>query len=177
MTPPLRYGLLRKQGYIVGVISGNPRPKGEALLRFTDLEKCIDFTAFFDDPWKGTRARVRADILRLLIQKVNRKKGINLSLRQVVVIGDAPSDIKAGKEIGAHTIGVATGNYSMTELETQRPDRVLRAFTELPGVLTGSRIIQPQKIGKYGPRVHIIQKSLLNKRRAGRRFKPRIWKK
>jgi len=37
------------------------------------------------------------------------------------VIGDTPADIECGKEIGARTIAVATGSYSLAELESEQP--------------------------------------------------------
>jgi phosphoglycolate phosphatase-like HAD superfamily hydrolase len=41
------------------------------------------------------------------------------------VIGDTPADVECGKAIGARTIAVATGSYSMQELEETEPWAVL----------------------------------------------------
>lgn len=126
---------LRKQGYTIGVISGNPKPKGEALLRFTGIAPLVDFTAFSDEKMNGKILRSRADILRLVLQRIARRTKQSIPIRQVYVIGDAPSDIKAGKEIGASTIGIATGNYTREQLEKHRPTRTISSFAEIPGVL------------------------------------------
>jgi phosphoglycolate phosphatase len=40
--------------------------------------------------------------------------------RDVVVIGDTPADMSCGRGIGARAIGVATGRYSVAELEAAR---------------------------------------------------------
>lgn len=40
---------------------------------------------------------------------------------QIYVIGDTPNDINCGKFIGARTIAVATGTYSLEELSTYSP--------------------------------------------------------
>lgn len=40
---------------------------------------------------------------------------------QIYVIGDTPNDISCGKVIGARTIAVATGSYSLKELSTYSP--------------------------------------------------------
>ena len=45
------------------------------------------------------------------------------------VIGDTPHDIECANAIGARTIAVATGGYTVEELEAHRPWRV---FNELP---------------------------------------------
>lgn len=48
------------------------------------------------------------------------------------VIGDTPSDIACGKEIGARTIAVATGSYSAEQLAAHEPWRLLERLPE-PG--------------------------------------------
>ena len=45
------------------------------------------------------------------------------------VIGDTPHDIECANAIGARTIAVATGGYTVEELRAHRPWRV---FDELP---------------------------------------------
>ena len=50
---------------------------------------------------------------------------------EMFVIGDTPHDIECAHAIGARTIAVATGGYSVEELTEHRPWRV---FAELPPV-------------------------------------------
>jgi phosphoglycolate phosphatase-like HAD superfamily hydrolase len=47
----------------------------------------------------------------------------------VYVIGDTPHDVDAGKEIGARTVAVASGSYTLAELSAHDP---WLAVTELP---------------------------------------------
>ena len=47
----------------------------------------------------------------------------------VYVVGDTPADVACGKSIGARTIAVATGGYSLEELGSGDP---WRAFARLP---------------------------------------------
>ena len=49
--------------------------------------------------------------------------------RAVFVVGDTPHDIQCANAIGARTVAVATGGYSLEELRSHHP---WRAFTELP---------------------------------------------
>ena len=44
------------------------------------------------------------------------------------VIGDTPADVSCGKAIGARTIAVATGSYSVAELEAHDPWRTLECL-------------------------------------------------
>jgi phosphoglycolate phosphatase-like HAD superfamily hydrolase len=61
---------------------------------------------------------------------------------RVYVIGDTPNDLSAGEAIGAFTIAVATGSYSVEQLAERSPWRVLeqipepRAFRSLIGLPT-----------------------------------------
>jgi phosphoglycolate phosphatase-like HAD superfamily hydrolase len=54
------------------------------------------------------------------------------------VIGDTPADVECGKAIGAHTIAVATGSYSVEELAPHAPTHV---FEQLPEPAEFSRLI------------------------------------
>ena len=49
------------------------------------------------------------------------------------VIGDTPADIACGKAIGARTIAVATGSYSLEQLERTEPWTALEALLEPAG--------------------------------------------
>jgi phosphoglycolate phosphatase-like HAD superfamily hydrolase len=50
---------------------------------------------------------------------------------RVFVIGDTPHDVECGQAIGARTIAVATGGYSLDELQAHEP---WRSFEMLPPV-------------------------------------------
>jgi phosphoglycolate phosphatase len=47
----------------------------------------------------------------------------------VFVVGDTPHDVECARAIGARTIAVATGGYTLDELRAYDP---WRAFDELP---------------------------------------------
>jgi phosphoglycolate phosphatase len=49
---------------------------------------------------------------------------------QAYVIGDTPADVACGKEIGARTIAVATGSYSLAELQALEPWTALEHLPE-----------------------------------------------
>jgi phosphoglycolate phosphatase-like HAD superfamily hydrolase len=50
---------------------------------------------------------------------------------EVVVIGDTPADVRCGECVGARTIAVATGGYTVLELEATGADRVFADFSEV----------------------------------------------
>ena len=51
--------------------------------------------------------------------------------REVVIIGDTPADVSCGECIGARTIAVATGGYTVAELEAAGADRVFADFSDV----------------------------------------------
>lgn len=54
---------------------------------------------------------------------------------ELVMIGDGPQDIWAGKAVGAHTIGVRGGFLPEADLRAARPDAILDTLLELPAYL------------------------------------------
>jgi ribonucleotide monophosphatase NagD (HAD superfamily) len=56
----------------------------------------------------------------------------------VFVVGDTPHDIECANAIGARTVAVATGGYTLDELESHHP---WRAFDELPAAEEFARLI------------------------------------
>ena len=54
---------------------------------------------------------------------------------KVVVIGDTPADIECGRELGARAIGVASGHYSVAELEKHSPYAVFESLRDTGKVL------------------------------------------
>lgn len=51
--------------------------------------------------------------------------------QEVVIIGDTPADVSCGECIGARTIAVATGDYTVRELEATGADRVFADFSDV----------------------------------------------
>ena len=49
---------------------------------------------------------------------------------EAVVVGDTPLDVACGRAVGAATVGVATGRFSVAELEAAGAERVLAGFAD-----------------------------------------------
>ena len=65
--------------------------------------------------------------------------------RAVFVVGDTPHDIQCANAIGARTVAVATGGYTLEELESHHP---WRAFPELPSADEFVRLIDEARAGQ-----------------------------
>lgn len=103
------------------LLTGNTRKGAEAKLTYYGLDEFFSDGAFAEDT--GARATIAARALELA-----RQTG-PVGDETIFVIGDTPHDIECAKPIGAKTIAVATGGYSVDEL---RPHDPWRLFETLP---------------------------------------------
>jgi phosphoglycolate phosphatase-like HAD superfamily hydrolase len=103
------------------LLTGNTRGGARAKLTHYDLFKYFADGAFAEDT--GERSTIALRALELA-----RRSG-PVAADRVFVIGDTPHDIDCANAIGAKTIAVATGGYTVDELAARAPWRI---FTELP---------------------------------------------
>jgi phosphoglycolate phosphatase-like HAD superfamily hydrolase len=113
------------------LLTGNTRAGARAKLTHYDLIHFFPDGAFAEDA--GERAAIASRALELA-----RRAGPVIDHR-VFVIGDTPHDIHCARAIGARTIAVATGGYSIDELREHDPWRV---FAELPPPDVFERLLQ-----------------------------------
>jgi phosphoglycolate phosphatase len=117
---------LRESGAISLLLTGNSRKGAEIKMRKFGLESYFDFdrSAFCED--SSTRDEVAERALR------NIQAFMVAEPARVFVIGDTPNDIRCGKNIGAYTIGVATGTFSEVELLDHAPWWAVAQLPEVP---------------------------------------------
>jgi phosphoglycolate phosphatase len=113
------------------LLTGNTRAGARAKLTYYGLSGFFSDGAFAEDV--GARARIAVRALELA-----RRAG-PVGDETVFVIGDTPHDIECAKPIGAKTIAVATGGYSVDEL---RPHAPWRLFETLPPPAEFVRLIE-----------------------------------
>jgi len=75
----------------------------------------------------------RDDLARRTAEIVRRRYGAKV--KEIVVVGDTPADIRCGNAIGAKTIAVATGQYSPDNLAGEKPTRLFTDFSQTDEVL------------------------------------------
>ena len=105
------------------LLTGNTRGGARAKLTHYRLMDFFPDGAFAEDA--GDRATIAARALDLA------KRAGPVSDEAVFVIGDTPHDIHCANAIGARTVAVATGGYTVEELTAHKPWRI---FAELPAV-------------------------------------------
>ena len=105
------------------LLTGNTRAGARAKLTHYDLVQYFPDGAFAEDTGdRGSIARRALDLAR---------QGGPVAEDGLFVIGDTPHDVECARAIEARTIAVATGGYTLEELQAHRP---WRALSELPPV-------------------------------------------
>jgi phosphoglycolate phosphatase-like HAD superfamily hydrolase len=105
------------------LLTGNTRGGARAKLMHYRLLDFFPDGAFAED------AGDRSSIARRALELAHRAAPV--ADAGIFVVGDTPHDIECAKAISARTIAVATGVYTIDELQAHQP---WRAFRELPPV-------------------------------------------
>ena len=113
---------LHAAGKLLALASGNLETIAWKKLEASGLRPFFAFGSFSD------QRELRADIVRWGVHEARRRRGDAAS---VYVVGDTPADIQAARAVGVPVIAVATGIFSMEELQTHQPDLCISCCTEL----------------------------------------------
>lgn len=106
---------LRENGVVSLLLTGNSRKGAELKMQKFGLESHFDFerSAFCED------SQTRDDIANRALRTIQSLPVADAM--RFFVVGDTPNDVRCGKNIGAYTIGVATGMFSEAELAVHAP--------------------------------------------------------
>lgn len=121
--------LLKKKGYILALLTGNLEEIARTKIGKFDLNKYFTFGAF------GEISVNRSELLEDVIRQAESKFKVNLSKKDVFVIGDTRYDIEGVKEIGVKIIAVATGIYSLEDLKKYNPDYLFKDFSNIDEII------------------------------------------
>lgn len=111
--------LLANNGTLLGLVTGNLEP-----IAWGKMES-IGIAHYFKLGGFGSDNINRTELVKIAVKKAQDNFNFNGT---AFVIGDTPKDIKAGFEAHAKTIAVATGTYSMEELEEYNPNFVFESL-------------------------------------------------
>jgi phosphoglycolate phosphatase-like HAD superfamily hydrolase len=112
----------------LGLLTGNWKKSAYIKLDHFGLSKYFKFGAFADD------AMLRDDLLPFALKRCGAKTSIDL--KNVIIIGDTPLDIRCAKVHGAKALGVATGRYSKKDLLKEGADLVLEDLSETENIIS-----------------------------------------
>lgn len=120
---------LDKNNILMGLVTGNLEKIAMAKLKNAGLDKYFKVGGF------GSDHISRTELVKIAIKRAEEKFGF-IADNNVFSIGDAPSDMKAGREGGAYKcIGVTTGIYSDEQLKEAGADFVFGSLKEKEKIL------------------------------------------
>ena len=106
----------RPEPPLVGLLTGNIRRGAQIKLGRYGMWEQFPFGAFSDDH------EDRNQIAAIALQRGSERLGRPLLGEEALVIGDTPLDIRCARAIGAKVLAVATGRFTVPELEEHKPD-------------------------------------------------------
>jgi phosphoglycolate phosphatase len=107
---------LAESGVLLGIVTGNIEAAAQIKLARGDLNRYFTFGGY------GSDSSDRTELTKKAIERGGEVRGAPLDPATTIAIGDTPRDVVAGHGAGIKVVGVATGNYSVAELEEAEAD-------------------------------------------------------
>ncbi|WP_410669446.1 HAD family hydrolase [Amycolatopsis sp. cmx-4-68] len=110
-----------------GILTGNLREVARIKLEVFGLDQYLDFesSAYGDDHAD------RPELVRIAQERAEAQSGARFELRDIVLIGDTPNDVKAALTAGVRVIGVATGKSTEAELAKAGASAVVSGLADV----------------------------------------------
>ncbi|MCK9152341.1 HAD family hydrolase [Methanobacterium alcaliphilum] len=110
---------LENKKVVLGLLTGNLETIAYAKLNHVNLGHYFKLGGF------GSDSYYRPNLVKTALKRAKNDFGIIPDKDNIFVVGDTPLDVAAGIMAGVLTIGVASGEYSINELEDSGADFVL----------------------------------------------------
>jgi phosphoglycolate phosphatase-like HAD superfamily hydrolase len=115
--------------WVLGLLTGNVREGARLKLEAAG----IDFALFRIGAFGSDHAE-RGELPALAARAAEEQLSRRFHGKSIVVIGDTPHDISCGEKLGVRTIAVASGSYSVDDLEACGPDHVFATLEDTVAV-------------------------------------------
>jgi len=122
--------LERREDVIIGLLTGNVEPGARAKLAAAGLDPERFVVGAF-----GSDREHRPELPAVARQRARDELGVEVDGPEVVVIGDTPADVDCGRGIGARSIAVATGRFTVDDLRTAGAHAVFANLAPTPQVV------------------------------------------
>ena len=118
---------LEQTGAALGLLTGNIAHGAKAKIEHYGLDGyfSINVGAYGDDHHD------RNKLGPVALERATAAHGVDFQAAHAVVIGDTPKDIACGKAMGAATLAVATGRFSVEELDACGADLTVEDLCDL----------------------------------------------
>jgi phosphoglycolate phosphatase len=108
------------QGLLLGLVTGNIEAAAHIKLARAGLNRYFSFGGY------GSDSADRVEVTKAALRRGELVSGGTLADGACIAVGDTPRDIKAGHGAGIRVVGVATGSFSVEELNNAAADWVLK---------------------------------------------------
>lgn len=119
---------LKKCGVILGIFTGKGRTSSLITLNFLGIRELFDMIVTGDDV-KNHKPSPEG-IIKFI-------ETFNLKPEEVLMVGDAPSDIKAAKQAGVNIASVVWDSYSANEVRKLNKETVFETVEQLKNFIFG----------------------------------------
>ncbi len=117
--------LAQDERVVLALLTGNFEASGRHKLALPELNDYFAFGAFADD------AETRNALPAVAVQRALERTGIRFTGKDVVIIGDTEHDINCAKVLNSKCIAVATGHYTVAQLQSFNPDYTFENFANV----------------------------------------------
>jgi len=129
-VPELLDELEPRKDVILGLLTGNVETGARIKLEAAGIDPDrFKINAF------GSDHEHRPRLPAIAQRRAGEKLGLEIAGDRLVVIGDTPADIDCGRSLGAKAIGVASGHYTVEQLESHNPYAVFPSLKDTDRVL------------------------------------------
>jgi phosphoglycolate phosphatase len=108
----------------VGLGTGNVREGARLKLERVQIYDRFSFGGFGDDH------ELRPELIRIGAERGAALLGVPREAARVVVIGDTPRDVEAAQAIGAQSVAVATGFFTVDQLRASDPSAAVATIEQ-----------------------------------------------
>ena len=119
---------MEQYGIILGLVTGNLEEIAHAKLKKVEIDHFFRIGGFGSDHIN------RTDLVKIAIQRAEAQFDFG-SRRRVFHFGDAPQDMRAGREAGVVPIGVSTGVFSAEQLMSAGAHKVVSSLKDVDHIL------------------------------------------
>jgi phosphoglycolate phosphatase len=119
-----------REDVVLGLLTGNVEPGAKVKLAAAGIDPDrFRINAF------GSDHEHRPQLPAIAQRRASETLGLDIAGERMVVIGDTPADIECGRSLGAKSIGVASGHYTVEQLQAHDPYAVFPSLADTQHVL------------------------------------------
>jgi phosphoglycolate phosphatase len=115
---------LTDDGVLLGLTTGNVEEAAHTKLARADLNRFFSFGGY------GSDSPDRTELTKKALERAELVSGDSLDLDHCFSCGDTPRDVEAGHGAGIRVVGVATGEFTVEQLDEAGADAAIASFRE-----------------------------------------------